>query len=36
MPFYILASNPQIIRGDMKNWKIHVTDTLAEAEETQE
>jgi len=22
MPFYILTSNPQIIRGDMKNWKI--------------
>ena len=22
MPFYILTSNPQIIKGDMKNWKI--------------
>ena len=22
MPFYILTSNPQIIRGDVKNWKI--------------
>jgi GNAT superfamily N-acetyltransferase len=22
MPFYILTSNPQIIRGNMKNWKI--------------
>jgi GNAT superfamily N-acetyltransferase len=22
IPFYILTSNPQIIRGDMKNWKI--------------
>jgi len=22
VPFYILTSNPQIIRGDMKNWKI--------------
>jgi GNAT superfamily N-acetyltransferase len=22
MPFYILTSNPQIIRGAMKNWKI--------------
>ena len=22
MPFYILTSNPQIIRGDLKNWKI--------------
>ena len=22
MPFYILTSNPQIIRGGMKNWKI--------------
>jgi GNAT superfamily N-acetyltransferase len=22
MPFYILSSNPQIIRGDMKNWRI--------------
>jgi len=22
MPFYILTSNPQIIRGSMKNWKI--------------
>jgi GNAT superfamily N-acetyltransferase len=22
MPFYILTSNPQIIRGDMKNWKV--------------
>jgi len=22
LPFYILTSNPQIIRGDMKNWKI--------------
>jgi GNAT superfamily N-acetyltransferase len=21
-PFYILTSNPQIIRGNMKNWKI--------------
>jgi GNAT superfamily N-acetyltransferase len=21
-PFYILTSNPQIIRGDMKNWKL--------------
>jgi len=21
-PFYILASNPQIIRGDLRNWKI--------------
>jgi hypothetical protein len=21
-PFYILTSNPQIIRGGMKNWKI--------------
>jgi GNAT superfamily N-acetyltransferase len=22
MPFYILTSNPQIIRGEMKNWRI--------------
>jgi GNAT superfamily N-acetyltransferase len=22
MPFYILTSNPQIIRGGMVNWKI--------------
>ena len=22
LPFYILTSNPQIIRGDMKGWKI--------------
>jgi GNAT superfamily N-acetyltransferase len=22
MPFYILTSNPQIIRGNMKNWRI--------------
>jgi len=22
MPFYILTSNPQIIRGEMKKWKI--------------
>jgi GNAT superfamily N-acetyltransferase len=22
MPVYILSSNPQIIRGDIKNWKI--------------
>ena len=22
MPFYILTSNPQIIRGNMKNWKM--------------
>jgi GNAT superfamily N-acetyltransferase len=22
MPFYILKSNPQIIRGNMRNWKI--------------
>jgi GNAT superfamily N-acetyltransferase len=22
VPFYILTSNPQIIRGDMKNWRI--------------
>jgi GNAT superfamily N-acetyltransferase len=22
MPFYILTSNPQIIRGNMKRWKI--------------
>ena len=22
MPFYILTSNPQIIRGNMKNWKV--------------
>ena len=22
MPFYILTSNPQIIRGGLKNWKI--------------
>ena len=22
MPFYILTSNPQIIRGSMKSWKI--------------
>jgi hypothetical protein len=22
MPFYTLSSNPQIIRGNMKNWKI--------------
>jgi len=22
MPFYILTSNPQIIRGNMKNWQI--------------
>jgi GNAT superfamily N-acetyltransferase len=22
MPFYILTSNPQIIRGDMKKWRI--------------
>ena len=22
MPFYILTSNPQIIRGNMHNWKI--------------
>jgi GNAT superfamily N-acetyltransferase len=22
MPFYILTSNPQIIRGNMKSWKI--------------
>jgi GNAT superfamily N-acetyltransferase len=22
IPFYILTSNPQIIRGDMRNWKI--------------
>jgi len=22
VPFYILTSNPQIIRGNMENWKI--------------
>jgi GNAT superfamily N-acetyltransferase len=22
IPFYILTSNPQMIRGNMKNWKI--------------
>jgi GNAT superfamily N-acetyltransferase len=22
IPFYILTSNPQIIRGNMENWKI--------------
>jgi hypothetical protein len=22
IPFYILSSNPQIIRGNMKNWKV--------------
>jgi hypothetical protein len=22
MPFYIVTSNPQIIRGNLKNWKI--------------
>jgi GNAT superfamily N-acetyltransferase len=22
MPFYILTSNPQIVRGRMKNWKV--------------
>jgi GNAT superfamily N-acetyltransferase len=22
MPFYILTSNAQIIRGDLKNWKV--------------
>ena len=22
LPFYILTSNPQIIRGNLKNWKI--------------
>ena len=22
MPFYILTSNPQIIRGNMENWKV--------------
>jgi GNAT superfamily N-acetyltransferase len=22
IPFYILTSNPQIIRGNMQNWKI--------------
>ena len=22
MPFYILTSNPQIVRGSLKNWKI--------------
>ncbi|MCW4002457.1 MAG: GNAT family N-acetyltransferase [Candidatus Bathyarchaeota archaeon] len=22
LPFYILTSNPQIIRGDMKRWKV--------------
>jgi GNAT superfamily N-acetyltransferase len=22
LPFYILTSNPQIIRGNMKNWRI--------------
>ena len=22
LPFYILTSNPQIIRGNMKNWKL--------------
>jgi GNAT superfamily N-acetyltransferase len=22
MPFYILTSNPQIIRGDLKNWRV--------------
>jgi GNAT superfamily N-acetyltransferase len=22
IPFYILTSNPQIIRGNLKNWKI--------------
>jgi GNAT superfamily N-acetyltransferase len=22
MPFYILTSNPQIIRGNMNNWKV--------------
>jgi GNAT superfamily N-acetyltransferase len=22
MPFYILTSNPQIIRGNLRNWKI--------------
>jgi len=29
VPFYILTSNTQIIRGRMKNWKIIGTDTLA-------
>jgi len=23
LPFYILTSNPQIIRGGMKNWKVN-------------
>jgi len=22
MPFYILTSNPQIIRGEIRNWKM--------------
>jgi GNAT superfamily N-acetyltransferase len=22
IPFYILTSNPQIIRGDMRNWEV--------------
>jgi hypothetical protein len=22
MPFYILTSNPQIVKGNMKNWKV--------------
>ena len=22
MPFYILTSNPQIIKGDLENWKV--------------
>ena len=22
MPFYILTSNPQVIRGNMSNWKV--------------
>jgi GNAT superfamily N-acetyltransferase len=22
MPFYILTSNPQVIRGNLKHWKV--------------
>lgn len=33
MPFYILTSNPQIIRGNMNNWKITRVGHASKAKE---
>ena len=35
IPFYLLTSNPQIIRGNMQDWKMPATGTQAKVEITQ-